>query len=369
MEYPEQEKYWIWLGSIEGIGPKRFYHLIARYGDAKSVFERAEKGDPCLDRLPEAVCNRLLTCRHEEYFSTLFENLDKNGITVVTGLNPDYPRLLSEIADAPPILYKKGAGKLDFPQSVAIVGTRQCTRYGLENTRKIARELGGEGVLVVSGMARGIDSAAHIGALEAGGSTVAVFGCGVDIVYPPENQKLYERILESGAVISDYAPGIEPVAQYFPARNRIISGMCSATVVVEAGEKSGAMITAGYALEQGREVFALPGNVDSKASKGTNIMIRDGEAGILTDIGQILGLYDAKKSLLQSRESAVDPALFDENEWKIINCLIQGDEHYDRMLQETGLSVQDMNSTLTMLELRGIIKQLPGHVFSIAVQN
>ncbi len=364
MEYTEQEKYWIWLSSIDKIGVKRFYTLIAQYGDAKSVYENARAGDPALESLGGIPASNLFACRNDAYIDSLFRSLEKSGIAAVCRLNPDYPALLAECTDAPPVLYKKGSFPLDFDRSVAIVGTRVCTRYGKESTRKIACELAGEGVVIVSGMARGIDSEAHEGALSAGGKTVAVLGCGVDVVYPPESRKLYDAIIENGAILSEYAPGTQPISQYFPARNRIISGMCDATIIIEAGDKSGALITAGYALEQGKDVYALPGNINSATSTGTNTLIRDGAAELLMGSDQILMRYG--KKVTKAAFEQISALVTDEVESAIVRYLAGGDAYFEQIMNNSGANAQSLNTALTMLELRGIIKQFPGRLFSLS---
>lgn len=364
MDYSEQERYWIWLSSIDRIGVKRFYTLIAEYGDAKSVYENAKAGDSIMEALGSAPAANLFACRNDKYIESIFRALENKQIMAVSRLNPDYPTLLAQCSDAPPVLYKKGCFSLDFERSAAIVGTRTCSRYGKESTRKIAKELATEGVVIVSGMARGIDSEAHEGALSASGKTVAVLGCGVDVIYPPESKKLYESIMENGAIVSEYAPGTQPVSQYFPARNRIISGMCDATIIIEAGEKSGALITAGYALEQGKDVYALPGNITSAGSIGTNALIRDGAAELLMSSDQILMRYGRK--VTKADYEQISALITDGIEAAIVKYLADGDAYFEQIMNNSGANAQSLNTALTMLELRGIIKQFPGRLFSLS---
>jgi len=266
------EQYWIWLSSVEGIGSKRFYQLISIYEDARTVWDNV--GDGEMKFLGPQALNNLRAARDEKYFYSLFSRMEKLGIRALTRIGEGYPSLLLDIYDPPPTLYALGNCELDGERMFSIVGSRRCTRDGQRAAREIAETLAREGVTVISGMARGIDTAAHEGALIGMGKTIAVLGCGVDVVYPPENERLYRRILDNGgAIISEYLPGMQPVPGNFPARNRIISGMADGVLIVEGVLKSGAMITVNTAADQNRDVFAVPGSIYSSLSTAPNKLI------------------------------------------------------------------------------------------------
>ena len=251
------EEYWIWLSSVEGIGAKRFYQLLSLYEDARSVWDAM--GGPLTppdirEALGPATLEKLRAARDERYFYRLFDKLERCGMLAVTRLSDAYPPALTGIYDPPPTLYVRGDCPLDGERMFAVVGSRQCTRDGQRAAREFAQGLAESGVTVVSGMARGIDSWAHRGALEGHGQTVAVLGCGADVVYPPENDRLLSEILDSGgAIVSELLPGTPPIPGNFPARNRIISGLCQGTLIVEGAKASGAMITVNFAPQRGAE--------------------------------------------------------------------------------------------------------------------
>lgn len=262
-------------------------------------------------------------------------------------------------------------------KSISIVGSRKATSYGLEAGEELAYQLSMLGITITSGMARGIDSSAHKGALKAKGRTIAVLGCGHDIIYPPENKALIEEIIKSGAVISEYLPGTKPMAMNFPARNRIISGISLGVVVIEAAENSGSLITANFALEQGREVFALPGNINRINSKGTNKLIKEGAklTTCIEDILEELEIYNLidNKKIDGIDEDNIDNEIFDQKyyrgldneERRMIQCLKYEPLHVDYLANMTGYSIKHINSILTMLELKGVIEQMPGKIFRL----
>ena len=260
MEYTEMEQYWIWLSSVEGVGVKRFYQLLSIFEDPREVWNNIRA--PELKFLGAKALANLRAARDERYFYGVFAALERAECRAITRVSDDYPKLLSEIYDPPATLYVRGNCPLDAERMFSIVGSRRCTRDGQRAAREIAAQLAREDVIVVSGMARGVDTCAHEGTLSARGRTIAVFGCGVDVIYPPENDELARRILDSGgALISEYVPGTQPLAGHFPARNRIISGLTQGTLLVEGAKGSGAMITVNFAAEQNRDVFAVPGSI------------------------------------------------------------------------------------------------------------
>ncbi|NLD49811.1 MAG: DNA-protecting protein DprA [Clostridiaceae bacterium] len=366
----DNKQYWIWLSSIPGIGAVKSRKLLEYFEQPYNIFNSREDE---LKTLPFLNGSDVVNIRDKiikDNVKKVIENTYKNNIKVITIEDELYPYYLKNIYDPPLVLYIKG-NIIDNEKYLAVVGSRKATTYGLDMARKISSELTGYGITVVSGMARGIDTYAHRGALGVGGRTIAVLGCGVDVVYPYENKKLMERIISEGACISEYIPGMPPVAGNFPARNRIISGMSLGVIVIEAGEKSGSLITANFALEQGREVFALPGNVNSINSTGTNKLIREG-AKIVTGIEDILEefnlSYTEEKIKKFYQENNRDDKLLkglEEDERKIAQCLVEGELHIDVLAKKTGFSIKSVNSILLMLELKCVVEQLPGKIFKL----
>jgi len=360
------EEYWIWLSSVEGIGAKRFYKLLSLYEDARNVWDAL--GGPLVPPdIPAAVgkaaFGKLRAARNEDYFLRLFDRLEKGGIRAVTRLSDDYPPALTGIYDPPPTLYVRGDGALSAERMIAVVGSRKCTRDGQRTAREFAMGLAQNGVTVVSGMARGVDSWAHRGALDGHGPTVAVLGCGVDVVYPPENGDLAAEILNSGgAIISEYVPGTPPVPGNFPARNRIVSGLCEGTLIVEGAKASGAMITVNLALDQGREVFAVPGSIYSPLSAAPNQMILDGAVPVLSP-WDILEHCRWAQRPAGGAARPVPKRDLDPEEEAIVAPLRNEALSFEELAQITGLSAAKLNSHLTMLELRGIIDKAPGGLY------
>jgi len=358
LNYTALEQYWIWLSSIDGIGPKRFYQLLSAFGDARSVWDNTEDAAQILDRRSFASLKK---AKSDVYFSRLFEIMDEKGIRAVCRIQDDYPELLGSIYDPPVTLYVRGnVSALNDERCFAIVGSRRCTRDGSRAAREFAGELARNHAVVVSGMAYGIDTAAHTGAVEAHGKTIAVFGCGVDIIYPASNEKLAMQILdEGGALVSEYAPGTQPYPGNFPARNRIISGLCSGMLLVEGARSSGAMHTVEFAQDQGRDVFAVPGSIYSSASEMPNRLIVQGAIPALSG-WDILEYYrwaqrpdaaGAKKDELKN---------LSDDERTIVQALKNQPLSFQEIAQIANLSVNQLNSLLTMMELRGIIVKVPG---------
>ena len=365
MEYTAMDQYWIWLSSVEGIGPKRFYQLLSLYEDARSVWDAlgGVLTPPDMKVLGPQTLEKLRAARDAQYFYRLFDRLDKLGIRAVTRLSDDYPGALTAAYDPPPTLFVRGECPLNGDRMFAIVGSRRCTRDGQRGAREIAQGLAEHGVTIVSGMARGIDTHAHEGALSGRGRTVAVLGCGVDVVYPPENEGLMAQILDSGgAVISEYIPGTQPLPRNFPARNRIISGLSQGTLLVEGAKKSGAMITVNCALEQGRDVFAVPGSIYSPLSATPNRMIVDGATPVISP-WEILEYYRWGERPERSDENPHKEVPLTEEEERLVTPLREQELSFEELIQITGFSAQKINSYLTMLELRGIIVKVPGGMY------
>lgn len=356
------EQYWVWLSSVEGIGPRRFYQLLTRYGDARTVWDAlgTPGGREDMRFIGDSALEKLRAARNEAYFGALFGAIDACGARVVTRLSDDYPPALAAIYDPPPTLFARGGADLSAERMIAVVGSRRCTRDGQRAAREIAGGLAREGVTVVSGMARGVDTCAHEGALAAGGITIAVLGCGVDVIYPPENDRLMARILESGgAVISEYAPGTQPLSRNFPPRNRVISGLCSGTLVVEGARGSGALITVSDALEQGRDVFAVPGSIYSPLSETPNRLIVDGAIPTLSP-WEILEHYRWAARPEVSPAKPDKAADLDPGERALVEALREQPLSFDELAALSGLPAAKLSTLLTLLELRGIVASLPG---------
>jgi len=341
-------------------------YLYRYFGSGKAVFE-ADPGEfRNIPLLSPRVAEKIIACRDSLIPEKTVQDLISNNIKV-TGLgDPDYPNLLAEIPDPPVVIYSRGRLPAHEMPLIAIVGARKATPYGRVMAKKLAEDLASLGWGVVSGMARGIDTAAHEGAITGNGYTLAVFGCGVDVCYPRENQKLYDKIAEEGCLLSEFPPGTGPQPKNFPVRNRIISGCSLGTLVVEASERSGALISASFALEQGRDVFAVPGSVTSARSRGTNNLIKQG-AKLVESAEDVIAEYPylsfaspvpregpAKGTKLPPEEAAV---------YKYLNL---EPAHIDQLAEVTGMPVSIIGSILTMLELKGLAKRLPGHYYICA---
>jgi DNA processing protein len=291
------------------------------------------------------------------------ERIQVEGARIVTLEDESYPVLLRKIEDPPPLLYVKGTLTSQDEWSVAVVGTRRASTYGREAASLIAGGLARSGITVVSGLARGIDSQAHRAALDSGGRTIAVLGCGIDVVYPPENVKLAQQVVRNGALVTEFALGTRPDARNFPPRNRIISGMTLGAVVVEAGQRSGANITAGYAAEQGREVFAVPGRITSPGSRGTNRLILDGASPVVEvkDVLEALNLQ-----MVGHHEAARDVVPDTEMEARILQYLSSDPVHLDDVGRQIGAPIHEISSALAMMELKGMVRQVGGMTYVVA---
>jgi DNA processing protein len=293
--------------------------------------------------------------------------VEKAGAHIVTWDDPAYPVRLREIPNPPPVLYVRGHFAESDQWALAVVGTRRATTYGKEVACVFATELAAHGVSIVSGLARGIDAIAHQAALEAGGRTIAVLGHGIDVIYPPEHQKLAERIVAQGAIISDYPPGTPPEAVNFPPRNRIISGLSVGVLIIEAPENSGALITADFAAEQGRDVFVVPGSVLSSNATGTNRLLRDGALLALTtqDILEQLNMTMVAQHI---QAHAVMPPQ-DETERILFALLSAEPAHIDDLGRQANLPINTVSSALTMMELKGLVRQVSGMNYVLARES
>ena len=367
---------WIALNMIRGIGPRTANLLLDQFGAPANVFAASRERLAAQGLKAETIA-QLHNTEILDKAQAEIERLEALGAQVITLADEAYPELLREIYDPPIALYVKGdlTAALSQP-SIAVVGSRRCSTYGTNAANFLARELAAHGVTIISGLARGIDGAAHRGVLEVGGKTVGVIGTGMDVNYPKEHKKLSEEMAVNGAVVSEFPLGTPPLAQNFPYRNRVISGLCLGVLIVEASEHSGSLITARLATEQGREIFAVPGNITSQTSFGPNFLIKDG-AKLVQHWRDVVEEFPPhiKESLLGvNRQEAADRAVPSQpsfeavalslNEQKVL-ALLTADiaSHIDELLLSSGLSSPDLSSALLGLEMKDRIKELPGKCF------
>lgn len=357
--------YWIAINRVLGIGPANFRLLLHYFQDDLTQAWRADSRELARAGLQQRTIDAFLAQRKEIEPERELDRLEKAQVNVLTWRDAAYPPLLREIDAAPPVLYVKGALTDADRFSLAVVGTRNADNYGQQVTERFVTELIRGQVSVVSGLALGIDTIAHETALAAGGRTIAVLACGLDIVYPAKNAKLARRIGESGqgVLLSEYPLGVQPESGNFPARNRIISGLSQGVLVVEAGEKSGALITASFALKQGREVFTVPGNIFSSRHVGTNRLIRDGARPVL----EINDILEALNLFMLPQQIEVQQTLPENAEERnILATLSHEPVHIDELILSTHLSAPIVTATLTMLELKGLVKAVSGTQFILA---
>jgi DNA processing protein len=352
----DRKAYWIGFNLVKGIGAVRLKGLLDFFGNLEIAWQAPV---PALQAagLSGKIIENLLTVRRSDALEKVLKQIKTQGITVLTWDDAAYPNRLKQIDQPPPVLYLRGEILDEDAWAVAIVGTRRVTVYGRQVAEELGSFLGQRGITVVSGLARGVDGVAHEAALRSGGRSFAVLGSGVDRIYPPEHQRLGERISERGALISDYPPGTPPDSTNFPPRNRIISGLSLATVVVEAGETSGALITATFAAEQGRDVLAVPGNINAPQSKGTNRLIQQGARPLLKpeDLLETLQL-----ELVNEHRQARSILPADALEACILQVLSTQPTHVDDIGVQSGLSIDKVSATLTLMELKGMVRQVGG---------
>ncbi len=354
----------ITLNQIPGIGPGRLYQLVRTFGSASDVLTADQGALSEIEGLSVKTARAILSRVDRGAAEKIVESIIKLNWKYIMYDDPDYPEPLKNIEDRPPYLFYIGDLKSDDINAVAVVGSRLASESALIFTRQLAEELARNNVTIVSGMARGVDTAAHRGALDAGGRTLAIFGCSLDTIYPPENKELARRISESGAVASEFLPETIPNGFNFPRRNRIISGLSMGVIVVEAAEKSGALSTANHALSQGREVFAVPGSPRSKQSRGTNRLLKDG-AVLVTSVDDIFEHLPRLKGRAKAAKVRVTENLT-ESEKTVLNLLGDGPVHIDILSRETSSRMADLLQILLALELKGIIKELSGKRYILA---
>lgn len=355
---------WLRLSSANGIGPLRFRRLVSHFGSPDAVLGASRSqllASPGIsDRLADAICH--VANAASAPFLDEIRLAETQGVRLLCLGTESYPPLLSEIADPPPVLYIRG----NFPTdgaAVSIVGSRNATRYGCESAHRLAGDLSRAGLMVISGMARGIDAAAHEGALAAKGTTIAVLGCGLSRVYPPEHGRLAQEIAANGAIVSEYPMAARPDAAHFPARNRIIAGLSLGTAVIEAADRSGSLITARLAAEQGREVFAMPGSTRSSRSVGTHRLLRQG-AKLLETASDILEEFPGFSApFLGNQTDCVEKSL-DLTESTVFKALDPYPVHIDDIARRIGMATGPLSAVLLKLEIAGKVVQYPGKYFA-----
>jgi DNA processing protein len=369
----ENLKYWLAINKIPGVGPVTIKKLYGHFGSIEAVWSVGENEINSVDEISKSAARSFIENRQKINLNEELDLVSKQKVKIITLDDDQYPANLKNIYDPPPVLYVKGDLLPADTKAVAIVGTRRASRYGLETAKMLARQLSLAGVTVVSGLAAGIDTAAHEGALAAGGRTLAVFGCGVDVIFPPQNKSLAEKIAQTGALLSEFPLGMTGDRSTFPRRNRIISGLSLGVIVVEGHYDSGAMITAKEALEQGREVFAVPGNVELEQSKGPHWLIKQG-AKLVESAEDVLEelKFQIPNTNIQTGTNAKEqisnnkPLNLAPEEEKIYLMLSAEPVHLDEIAFKTGWPVQQVSSLLTMLEIKKAVRQLPGKMFTAA---
>ena len=355
-------KYWIGFSFIPGIGRVRLGQLENYFGSLEEAW-KASSSELKKAHLDDNIVHAVTTWRPRLSLDDEIEKMKRYAVQAFTWHDEKYPSRLKEIYDYPPILYMKGELMPEDEWCLAIVGTRRATVYGQQVTEEIATDLAHNKITIVSGLARGIDTVAHQAALAAGGRTIAIAACGLDTIYPVENANLAKQIIKHGALISEYPLGTKPKPEYFPRRNRILSGMSLGVLVTEAGESSGALITADLALEQNRDVLAVPGSVLSPASRGTNHLIQEG-AKLVQNCQDILEELNLRAVAQQLEFQEIIPA--SETESLLLHRLSAEPAHIDEICANSGLPVSTVSSTLAMMELKGLVKSIGSMKYVLA---
>lgn len=357
------------LNAVPGVGNATIRKLLEYYGSAQKILSLTENDLSAQQVVSAKLAESIVQFPKEQFLSKELALIAEHDVRVLISSDEQYPLSLGAIADSPVVLYVKGRLPEDLSLSVAVVGSRSASVYGTSVAQQWSARLAELGFTIVSGMARGIDTAAHTGALKAHGQTVAVLGCGLAHIYPPENKKIRDAIAAHGAVISEFPMEALPLPFNFPRRNRIISGLSRGVIVVEAAEKSGALITADFALEQGREVYAVPGKVDSPTSRGVHGLIKQGAKlvscveDILEDLHpQLLGEFRDAGAIPRKSETVV-PEFLTEAEQEVYKVITDRPAHIDQLIDRCGTDALRMTAVLSRLELKHLIKQLPGKLF------
>ena len=361
-----EEFYWIGLKAVPGVGNVTFRRLLERFDSPRAALSAAPAELSAVRGMTPAAVAAVREGAWQRFAGDECRRLQLSGARLLLFTSADYPKSLFQIPDPPPFLYLRGH-LYSREASLAIVGSRRGTSYGLLTTGRLAEGLARHGVAVVSGMARGVDTAAHKGALQVGGRTVGVLGCGIDKVYPPENRKLFDEMAEKGALVSEFPLGTLPLAENFPRRNRIISGLSQGVLVVEAAENSGSLITAQYALEHGRDVFAVPGNITYASCKGSNRLIKQG-AKLVDCVEDILEELSGFEGPGTDTPAGTKPAGFSltPKEAAVYELLARSPLHIDDIISQTELTAGEVSSMLLHLELKGALVPLPGKHYAVS---
>jgi len=377
MEHSKSIEQWLRLIRSDGVGSVGFFRLLKRFGSVDKVLGLSVAQLTSVEGIGPKTAEKIAISRDSFNVDAEMSLADKLGVSIINADDSRYPVLLKNVYDKPAVLYVKGDLRREDNLAIAMVGARRSSIYGSEQASRFSHLLASAGFTIISGMARGIDTAAHQAALTAGGRTIAVLGSGLANIYPPENKELFKKIAESGACISELPLTYEPRSEHFPARNRIIAGMSLGTIVVEAAYNSGALITAKAALEYDREVMALPGRVDSPLSRGPNRLIKNGAKLIesIEDVTEALG-YIGDQLTSHAAEAAkraadkYEPTLFSSEmfnlsaaEKLLFESLTKEQTHIEELIEQTGIETGQVNSSLVSLQLKGLIKQLPGNYF------
>lgn len=360
----DEKFYWFWLCNIPGLGNSRIEKLIQVFGNVKGIYDATEKILRAVHILSENNIQCIVESRKDSHIFTEYLKLNQKKIRLITLDDAEYPERLKQIYDRPVCLYLKGKLPDEHCPAVAVVGARTCSEYGRQTAYEIGRQLSRAGVNVISGLARGIDSAGHAGALKEDGYTLGVLAGGVDVCYPRENIALYEQMENMGGILSEYPPGMEPLPRHFPLRNRIISGMSDVVTVVEARERSGSLITADMALEQNRTVMAVPGRLGDRLSEGCNKLIKQG-AGIVCSVQDILEELNYEKFIRYPQNSISDAPdnkkimnLLAREEEMVYSCLDLTPKNLNIIIEETGLELSVVTEALVGLQCKGAIREI-----------
>ena len=365
----DEKFYWLALKLVPGVGAKTFLRLLERFGEPENVFRAKRESLTQVKGITKKAVDNIVLKKFEKDPEKELEDTSRKGIKIICLKDSEYPKNLAQIHDPPPVLFVKGDLSVRDVVSVAVVGSRSASYQGLRFTKKLCADLAGYGIVVVSGFARGIDTAAHTGCIEGGGRTLAVLGCGLDIDYPRQNRELREKVVRNGALITEFPLGTEPESKNFPARNRIISGLSLGVIVVEAGKRSGSLITARLALEQNREVFAVPGSVRSYRSLGPNWLIKQGAKlveraeDVVEELAPMLGVSLHEKTQQEEKSEPAASGSFSEDETKVLDLLNDEPMLLDDMVRILDMEVNVLAGILSKLELKGHVKQLPGKFF------
>jgi len=376
--HSEDADKWLRIANCQGVGPVIFGRLLEKFGSPEEILNASMASLAQVEGIGGKTAEKIFRSRNDFDVDKEIALADKFGVCIIDITDARYPAALKKIYDPPPVIYVKGDFLPSDSLAVAIVGSRHCSNYGTEQASRFAHLLAAAGFTVVSGMARGIDSAAHSGALSAKGRTIAVQGCGLSNIFPSENKSLFEKISNSGACVSELPMGYEPLAENFPARNRIIAGLSLATIVIEAAPRSGALLTAKAALENNREVMAVPGRIDSPLSKGPHGLIKQGAKLVesVEDVIETLEFLqiDFQQHVKDTSQKAIENVqkdLFDtsklnltETERKILDSLDGENVHIEEIISKTQFAAGKVSATLVSMRLKGLVKQFPGNYYA-----